>query len=514
MNKRKSILIITILVLFSVLQPLFRYYFEVNNEDEKRDDIAVDAGIGEIPEDNMVDSSFESHLPLVVIDIGDEDIPQAYRYDEDKEVVVPIEGVDPFVNGSVYLCDGKAVNKVSDEPTAFSKMHIKYRGNSSLFYDKKQYKIELLNDDGSKKDLDFLGMGADSDWILNISMADKSLLRNYIAYKVAGEIDDYTPDAEYCEVLIKKGDKYEYEGLYLLCESIKAAKNRVELSDYNKDGISPFLVKRDRYDEEAVTLDTWATEKGLTYGYLSLLYPKEKDWDKDTVANIEKSISNAEKAIYSSDGKYGQVIDTASFVDYFLINEYFGNYDAGNNSTYMYSNLDGKLHIGPVWDFDGGMDNELDKLANVEKIAFQDRTLFGGLTKNYSFDEALSKRYRELRKNVLNEEHIYKLIDDTVKYIGKAQQRDWSRWSEAYESYELKDAKDEYGILISRNGYTYEEEVQKVKDFISEHSFAMKKELDKLCTDNDKGFQYGRNGIWAILFLVSFLSSIVIVRRK
>ena len=514
MNKKNSIAIIVILMLFSILSVMARYSIVKNEDTESASTVNSDVGLCDIPEDHLVNGEFESHLPLVIIDLAGKEIPEAYKYDEAKDMVIPIEGIDPFVKGNIYLVAGKDVNKASDNPQVSSKMQVKYRGNSSLFYDKKQYKIELLNDDGSKRDADFLGMGAESDWILNISMADKSLLRNFIAYKIAGEIDEYTPDAEYCEVLVKKGDKYEYEGLYLLCESIKVSKNRVALSDYNKDGISPFLVKRDRYDEEAVILDTWATREKLTYGYLSLMYPKERNWDKDTIANIENCISNAEKAIYSDDGKYENSIDVSSFVDYFLINEYFGNYDAGNNSTYMYSNLDGKVHIGPVWDFDGGMDNFSEELSNPSKIVFNNRPLFDELTKKYSFDKALIKRYKELSEGVLSTKHINSLIDETVYYIGNAQARDWSRWSDAYAAYELKNQKDEYGVLIDRNGYTYDEEVQKIKDYIFMHSDAIKKELGKLCTDNDQPDIYGKYGTWSVLFVVIFLCSIVIVRRK
>ena len=54
---------------------------------------------------------------------------------------------------------------------------------------------------------------------------------------------------------------------------------------------------------------------------------------------------------------YDRYIDVDSFVDYFLLNEFFGNYDAGNHSTYMYKESGGKLHIGPVWDFDQAMNN-------------------------------------------------------------------------------------------------------------------------------------------------------------
>lgn len=480
----------------------------------------VDSSVGmtEIPEDGMVDDSFTSHLPLVVLDLEEQEIPVAYKYDSDKEILVPIDGIDPYVCGNVYLYAGKDINSLNDAPQVSSGMHVKYRGNSSLFYDKKQYKLELLDENGAKKDENLLGMGEDSDWILNISMSDKSLLRNYLAYNVAGEIDPFTPDVQYCEVLIKKGDKYEYEGLYLLCESIKVSKDRVDISRYNKDGLSSFLVKRDRYDEEAVILDTWATEQGLTYGYLSLEYPRREKLSADSVKNIQDNINQAEKVIYSDDKRildtYPDYIDETSFVDYFLINEFFGNYDAGNNSTYMYAELNGKIHIGPVWDFDGAMDNYLDAMADDDKIAFQSRAWFERLIDSDRFLIALQKRYAQLLKGSFDKKHINKIIDDALVYMGNARLRDYSRWHKSYDEYKLVNSEDEFGIYVDRNGYTYDEEVQKLRDYVSVHSEAVNKELSNYGNHNLYVSSLGKYGNFACLFIVFFLCSVIIVRRK
>ena len=209
-----------------------------------------------------------------------------------------------------------------------------------------------------------------------------------------------------------------------------------------------------------------------------------------------------------------EYIDKDSFVDYFLLNEFFGNYDAGNNSTYMYANPGGKLHIGPVWDFDGGCDNYADVPAEIDKIAFETVTWFDSLTEHYSFDTALEKRYAELQRTVLNEDYVNNLIDETVEYIGRAQQRDYSRWGEAYSDYMLENGTDEYGVYVERNGYSFEEEVQKLKDYISEHSSAMKSELRKLSIEHYDRSNNVSFGIWAIIFVVIFLSTVVIVRKR
>ena len=77
-------------------------------------------------------------------------------------------------------------------------------------------------------------------------------------------------------VLIEKG--YEYQGLYLMMEPVEQGSDRVDISDYNpKNNYTSYLVRRDRYDEEGVMLDTYATLNQLCYGYLDLKYPKSPD---------------------------------------------------------------------------------------------------------------------------------------------------------------------------------------------------------------------------------------------
>lgn len=522
--KKIKVSIVIILILFPVLFCGIRYgltHSQENDIETVATEEVVDSTVGmtELPEDYMVDNSFESHLPLVVIDLGGDEIPVAYQYNKEKDYVEPIEGVTPYIEGNIYLYDSGNINTLSDEVTEQSQMEIKYRGNSSLGYDKKQYKVKLLDEDGNDNKLSLLGLGEDDEWILNISMADKSLVRNYLAYTVAGEIDEYTPDVKYCEVLFKYGDKYEYEGLYLLMESVKKSEERVAISDYDsQNDFSSYLLKRDRYDPEAVTLDTYATELGLSYGTLSVKYPSSSKITDDTKSYIEEQIDRIEELLYSDDvtdiEKVSAYIDMDSFVDYFLLNEFFGNYDAGNNSTYLYCEAGGKLHIGPVWDFDGAMDNYSGEITNPDEIVMCYRTWFDRLCLSQEFNKELLSRYKELRSTILSDEEIELLIDETVEYLGNAQLRDRCRWEESLEAYQLQIMEDENEVLIDRNMDTYEGEIQRVKDNLYLHGNAIEGKLTELVEETKSNYGMKTYSGWAIIFLIAFLSSVVVIRRK
>ena len=61
-----------------------------------------------------------------------------------------------------------------------------------------------------------MGMDAHYEWAMHGPYLDKSLIRNYMWYNIAGEIMDYAPNVRFCEVIING----EYKGLYVMTGTI------------------------------------------------------------------------------------------------------------------------------------------------------------------------------------------------------------------------------------------------------------------------------------------------------
>ena len=435
-------------------------------------------GTAEIPEDYIVDESFESHLPLVVIDIKNQEIPITKIFEtideERKDVKIVRTGEDPFVNGNISIIDNENyVNHLGDEPVTKSNMKIRYRGNSSLNYAKKQFAIKMLNEAGESTKVDVMGMGENNDWILNISMIDQSLIRNYMAYNLGSTMFPYTPDVKYCEVFFKSANGYEYQGLYLMMEKVEKGDDRVKLDTYTPgDKYASYLLCRDREDEKDVQLDTYGNQNGLSYGRLSVLYPDEEILDENALNYITQDIDNIERIIYSDDPEifetWSEYLDLDSFVDYFLFNELFGNYDAGNNSTYMYKNGAGKLCMGPLWDYDGAMDNYSSQLNNISNMSFVDASYYDRLIRSRLFIETSQKRYKDMVNSTFSTEELGKYIDDVSRFLGNAALRDWSRWASMYGKKSLMTTlPDAEGYDVDRSRDDWSGEVQRLKDYFS-----------------------------------------------
>lgn len=480
-----------------------------------------------IGEDFVVDSSFTSHLPIVILDMNGEEPPIHMKFvtDDNGQHMIAIDGVEPYISGTMTLLSSEnSLNHLGDEPQLVSKMRIKRRGNSSLLYEKAQYMVKLETESGQNNDVNVLGMGYEHEWILNGSMYDKSMIRNYLSYSIASEVLPYTPDSKICEVLIKKGDSYYYQGVYLLMESISQGPDRVDIADFSSsEPYNSYLVRRDRYDADAITLDTYANRNGLSSEYMSLLYPTKREVTQGMLDYVQCDLNKIEQVLYSDSPEvfstYSTLIDVDSFVDYFLTNEFLINYDAGNNSTYFYKNLGGKLCMGPVWDYDGAMDNYQFEPIDTDHLAFYTKPWFQQLCQDLNFVEALEKRYAELRRSTFSWDHINGKIDEIIAYLGGAQEREWARWGHWYcteNKYSLQDYVTEDGDVLYRNAVRFEDEIYRLKSALHDHGEAIPGALEALevsCT-TDTGASSWRAWLLLLAAAVFFIPAYYVGYRK
>ena len=85
----------------------------------------------------------------------------------------------------------------------------------------KSYKIEFIN----KQEM--LGMPKDRDWALIANYADKTLMKNYLMYRLSAKLGLQSPRCRFVELYINK----EYLGVYLLTETIKIGKKRINIPE-------------------------------------------------------------------------------------------------------------------------------------------------------------------------------------------------------------------------------------------------------------------------------------------
>ena len=392
-----------------------------------------------------------THLPLVVIETGGQTIPgepisengQIVDYTTtetgEAEIVVTIKTIEE---------DG-AWHHPSDEATQTTQALFRIRGNSSRRFPKKSYRLKLVADDAGteKNPLPLLGMSADDDWALHGPFLDKTLIRNYMWMNISAEVMGYAPNVRFCEVILDG----EYQGLYLLMETIKKSDERVNLTDYENGALqTSYLLRMDaiertffRGEEDMVALDnyTWYTHRlefvETEKTGIEVLYPNETVLAEELLDYIQRDVSAFERGLYSSDMlsglyDYDDVIDVDSFVDYYILQEFLANNDAFSRSTYLYRDVRGKLTLGPVWDYNNVLNNFIRRFG-YEGFLLTNRTWISRLMTDEDFVERVIRRYRQLRQGGLSEEYLLSYIDEVIEYLGPAIERNDEVWGYSYD---------------------------------------------------------------------------------
>lgn len=367
------------------------------------------------------------NLPIVTIDIPHDEIKQN-QYGESNEVKAKIQIYD----------NDQHKNQLSQKPTETLYAKIKIRGNSTKLVPKKQFKVNVTNKSYTKeKQVKMLGMDESEEWILNAPFEDKSLIRNALSYEIGREIMPWAPDTRYCEVFYReeddKGKMSEYyKGVYLMIEPIKQGKNRINIDKTDPDyDQTSFIVQQNTTRGETNILDSFGKENYL-YDYPFIIeYPKKTLTDGQQ-EYIEKTMSLFEHSVFKDkkDREYEKYIDVDSFVDYFIINEFLNNTDAGLLSTYMYKDFGSKIYAGPIWDFNAclGNSNLLSPYYDYRGFYMSRTSIYGKLLEHKEFTRKVIERYRLLRKSYLSDERLLFQVDQLVKSLGDAPQRNFKKW--------------------------------------------------------------------------------------
>lgn len=410
-----------------------------------------------------------THLPLVVIDTAGKEIPgkplKAADENEERDTQYSraADG-DTRISASMKIIDNEGYNHADDDAAVETEIRIRIRGRSSRYFEKSSYAIKLVNNDQTNNDQSMMGMDPHHDWVLYGPYLDKTDLRNYMFYNISGEMMDYAPNVRYCEVILNG----QYQGLYLMTESITAGKNgsRLELEVNKKyQTYTGYVVRIDQNHDEKKYVDTFT---GYTY---------RRDTD-------------FEKALYSYDydsdaAGYKKYIDVDSFADAFLLSEITANYDFGGLSTYVYKDTDNRLKIC-MWDFNNCCDNFADASMSWRGFELETIVWYVMLLRDEDFTERVIDRYYFLRENWFSDEYIAEYIDDTAAFLGEAVDRDRARWESTYATGHGLTSDD------ARNPKTYDEAIEQLKTYLRRRLKWMDENIESLrqCSAESKVKKY------------------------
>ena len=409
-----------------------------------------------------------SNLPIVVLDTYNVDIPDEPKIDGTMGIIY---------NGENQL------NQLSDPYNEFyGQIAIEKRGSSSNSFPMKSYGLETRGPDSVNYNVSLFDWPSDNDWILYAPYTDKSLIRNVLTYDLGRQMGQYAPRTKLCEVILNGS----YIGVYVLMERIKINPGRVNVDQlnytdtFNNELTGGYIIKVDKTTSGGVIAWTspytaQAPSTGPIYYQLhdpdiSELHPLQLNYIHDYVDNWETAL----KGVNFANPQIGfrAYADELSFIDFFIMNELSKNVDGYRISTFLHKKRvseGGKIHAGPLWDFNLGWGNAnycqggqtSGWEINFNSVcqgngANMNPFWFNRMLQDSVFANNLNCRWNYLRTNILSDEKLTNYIDSLGSILVEPAERNYDRWPIL-------------GVYVWPNnfiGNTYQEELTYMKNWI------------------------------------------------
>lgn len=376
-----------------------------------------------------------------------------------------------YTRGQIRVTDGNL-------PGYDSLYHasLRYRGNTSLNYQKKSFNIKLEDVNGNPIDRSFFELRNDNRWILDAMMIDRSCVRNRVSMELWNDFATrpYYADRERKVRTGTRGQFVEvywngsYHGLYCMSERIDRKQLDIKKfvprthSTQGKDEVHGILYKGKEWGYEILMGHDMGNEylPGRTpQGYSNRLGSerwcnydfKYPDYENEAVEWTPLYDAVNFVATSTSDQFNREVdryFDMPVVIDYYLFLELLLATDNHGKNMYffVYDNAvpaDRKISLAP-WDLDAVLGiNWQSSTANttpdwdfdeyIRTFEHGQNTLFIKLreSKQLKWKELLSKRYADLRRTYFGKENLINRITTYADLfaISKADQREEEKWS-------------------------------------------------------------------------------------
>ena len=308
---------------------------------------------------------------------------------------------------------------------------IKGRGNTTWNFDKKPYAIKLDSKAG------LLGMPKDKRWNLLANFVDRTRIRNEIALELGRRATglDWTPKGRFVELVLNG----THMGNYYLVEHIKVAKNRVNITEMTAEDITEPAVTGGYLLECSTEMDEvnkfYTNYFADVYPYNSGLHnngqfrlpvmvksPDEEVLTDGQLTWIKNFMNSVQSRIVNNNSSWLNDVDMDSFIDWMLVQEVVGNYEPFHpKSSYMHKDREGKLMMGPLWDFDYGTF----RADWASTPIYHYSIWYPYMLRNATFKARVKERWPVVRAAFNG---VVGYVDEVAAEVKASVERDWAMW--------------------------------------------------------------------------------------
>ncbi|TAL60312.1 MAG: T9SS type A sorting domain-containing protein [Bacteroidetes bacterium] len=368
---------------------------------------------------------------------------------------------EPKITAGMAIIDKgyNLMNHITDTNfTYYGNVGIEQRGSISQqwWWTQKSYAVETHDLLGNDTDAVIIGMPKENDWVLYGPFNESTLMRNVLSYQLARELGYWAPRTKYCEMMLKTGFTWKYNGVYVMTEKIKRGKNRVDISkldmdDNAGDSLSGGYIVAVDQNINASDSGWFSKHPQSANLFFTYKYPKGDIitvQQKTYIQAYVDSFENALSGVNFSNPVTGfrKFIEPFTFMDFFFIQEMSKNIDAYKRSSYLYKDKfsdGGKLNANPHWDYNSAWEV---KLGGCEPFAADTGWTYPltcwihgtnypvpfwwkRLLQDTLYVRDMKCRWTQLRSTTLSTANIYHIMDSVANYVSPASTRHYSQFN-------------------------------------------------------------------------------------
>lgn len=363
-------------------------------------------------------------------------------------VEVDVSGLkkESYIPGHITIVDAEM--RTEGRLMASFDCKLRYRGASSLKYEKKSFAIKLLDSDGENLDANVFGIRKENDWILDAMAIDRIRMRNRVCFDIWNEISK-TPYKTYFDnrngTLGQFVEVYlngEYHGLYCMTDKIdrkllglKKAKEQSDGSVYvrgvlykgeswtDATGMSGYDTS-ESFDEES--WNGWELQYPDDYPCYDAWKPLMNLIDLCNTRNAFFKLHYRQHFYFDNLVDYAIFIMGLNIIDNNVKNTHFSCPDINVNETFLITPWDLDCSLGGL--YEGSHFDEYVKITNLTgNYLFYQMYMYNV----DNFRESMKERWQELSLGIMSPNNFNARLDAYAKRFKEsgAWQREYDKWN-------------------------------------------------------------------------------------
>ena len=361
--------------------------------------------------DSLKAYASERTLPLVNLTVDLKSVSKAKYIPASIEIFDYLKRTNPDTTTTTFPCK------------------LKYRGATSLQYEKKSFAVKLVDSIGDDLDANLLNIREENSWILDAMAIDRLRMRNRVCFDVWNEMSKTPYETSFDGRNGTKGQFVEvfingsYHGLYCLTDKID--RKLLGLKKFQTDSVGNNTIRGVLYKGntwiDAIYLTRYRNDTlyGRDWNGWELQYPEDipsyATWapmmkliDFCTTPKWSHYFSNYNNYFYTEN-----LIDFAVFLlalnvgDVGYKNTFLSNVNVLQQDKFLLTPWDMDMSFGGYWD--GSYHDEVASIDRYNKLAPYNRLLILDID---NFNAKMAQRWEECKHTVLGFDHVTQRIRD------------------------------------------------------------------------------------------------------